>query len=467
MKKDGLTNVLLKVTVILLILIVSLISFFGVYKRNLNSWENLLPEYNLSKELGESRTFSFVVDRSSKEVESSDEVENKKDDEATTEENEGEKVEEEKPKETVPVNDASVLTKENYKKTKKIVEERLKKFGIIDSMVDINDENGNLSVTVPYTKMTDYTVSLGTNQGKLEIVDTETKEVVIPRNMITKATAYYVPNSDTSGAYDLGVRLEFTSEGKSKLNEISKNYIETTDAEGKTNRKTITVRINGDDRYTTYFVPNEEYSYLAVPLHQAVSASDDNMEAFNDAYNNCILTQVTLNSEELPIVYTVSAGTYFKANLGENYVRNVAIVIASILVVVAVLMIIKYKLNGIVIAFIQAGYIAIILLFVRAASVNVTLAGLGMLLFMGLANDVLLCKLAKNDRLNELTKFLLNIIPFIITILVFNFANDINIKSAGMTGVWGIFGFAYTFMTSLLLLNSRNSKKNGVEKNEK
>ena len=73
----------------------------------------------------------------------------------------------------------------------------------------------------------------------------------------------------------------------------------------------------------------------------------------------------------------------------------------------------------------------------------------------------------KNNKFNEFTRFLLNMIPFIITILVFNFAKEINIKSVGMTAIWGIFGFAYTFMTSLLLLKNKNTRKNGVEKNEK
>lgn len=166
-------------------------------------------------------------------------------------------------------------------------------------------------------------------------------------------------------------------------------------------------------------------------------------------------------------MYTISAGTYFKSNLGENYVRNVVIVIVAILAVIAVWMIIKFKKKGLLIDIIQAGYIAIILLFLRAASVSITLSGLIMMLFMAIVNYVLLSKLAKNDKLIEFTKFLLNMIPFIITILVFNFAKDINIKSAGMVGIWGIFAFAYTFMTSLLLLENKNAKKNGVEKNEK
>jgi len=456
LKKDGLTKVLLRVTVILLIIIISLISFFGIYKRNLNSWENLLPKYNLSKELGESRTFSFVVDTSTKEADHSD-------DEEDTEDGE------EHNHEQIPVNDPATLTKESYKKAKKIVEDRLKDFGIIDSTVSVNEETGAVAVTVPYTKMTDYTVSLGTNKGSLEIVDSETKEVLIPRNMVKSATAYYsnVSSSGTTQTYDLGVRLQFNSEGQKKLKEISKTYIETTDAEGNSTKKSITIRLNGADRYTTYFSPNEEYTYIAVPLYQSVSASEDDMETFNDAYNNCLIAKATINAEELPIVYTVSSGTYFKSNLGENYVRNIVIAIAAILIVVAIWMVIKFKGNGLMMAIIQAGYVAIILLFVRVASVDITLAGLIMILFMALANDVLLCKLDKNNKFNEFTRFLLNMIPFIITILVFNFAKEINIKSVGMTAIWGIFGFAYTFMTSLLLLKNKNIRKNGVEKNEK
>ena len=454
MKKNNLTNVLFKVIAILAIILVSLISFFGIYKRNLNSWENILPKYNLGKELGEARTFGFKVDDSTKKVENNHE--------------EGEENSEEEKKEEVPVNDMSVLNKENYIKTKKIVEKRLKDFGIIDMTISINEEKGDLAVTVPQSKITDNIVEMVTKQGTIEIIDTETKEVLISKDKIKKATAYYSASNNTSdtATYDLGVRLEFNQEGQKKLNEMSKTYIETTDEEGKATQKTVTVKMDDEDKYVTYFSPDGSYSYLAVPLQQSVSASNEDMEKFNDAYNECLIAQAIINADTLPIVYELSTGTYFESSLGDNFLINVVVAISVILVIVAIILICKFKKFGFMSAIIELGYVAIVLLFLRAASVNITLAGLMMMLFMALANDLLLVMLMKKEKVHEFGKFLVSLIPFVITILVFNFAKDINIRSVGMVGVWGIITFIYTFIISAILLNNKNTEKNGVEKDE-
>ena len=446
MKKKTLTNVLFKVIIVLAIILVSLISFLGIHKRNLNDWENVLPDYNLSKELGEIRTFGFVVDKSTETVEdtSDEEVtgEETAEIELTDETTEESTEEEEATTKEVPVNDPSVLTVDNYKKSKSIIEERLKEFGITDVNVTVNEETGDLAVNAPHNRVTDYTVALVNNTGKLEIVDTETEELIMDKNMIKKATAYYVQSDDSTEttsedvSYDLGVKLEFTSDGQKKLNEISKKYIETTDENGETTQKTITVRLNGEDKYITYFSPDGNYTYLAVPLYQAVSTED--MEAFNDNYSECVIAQVTINQETLPIVYELSTGTYIEANMGENFILYATIFIAAILVVIAIVIICKFKKNGLMAALIEIGYVAILTLLLRAASVSITLTGLVAILLVSLGNYLLLVMLMKKEKFAEFGRFILNMIPFIITIVVFNFAKDINILSIGTVGFWGL-----------------------------
>lgn len=461
MKKSNLTNVLIKVIAVLAIVLVSLISFFGMYKRNLNFWENILPEYNLSKDLGEARTFGFIVDDSTKAAESDHE--------------EGEEQSSDnKQEEQIPVNDQSVLTAENYKKTKEIVEARLKNFGIIDTTVSINEKTGQLDVTAAHSKSTDRVVEMVTNQGEVEVVDSETKEVLIGRDKIKKATAYYInsnndstENSSETPSYDIGVKLEFNQEGQKKLNEISKTYIETTDGEGKATQKTVTVKINDEDKYVTYFTPDGAYTYLAVPLHQSVTASSENMDEFNDAYNDCLIAQAAINEDVLPIVYKLSRGTYFESNLGEDFLRNTIVVLVAVIAIVSIIIMIKFKKQGLMSVIIEIGYIAILLLLIRAASVNITLVGLIMIAFMALINYLFAIMLMKKEKIHECGRFIVNLIPFMITILVFNFAKDINVRSIGMVGVWGMISFIYTFVFSAILLNNRNTKKNGVEDNEK
>lgn len=476
MKKETLKNALKKGIVILLIVLLSLISFLGIHKRNLNTWASVLPEYQFSKELSEIRTFEFSVDTSTKDADSSsDSTETSNDettttDEATTTDETTDSTDTSSETAKVPVNDPSVLTKENYEKVKKIAEKRLSEFGIADANVTINEETGSLFVSVPYSKNTDNVASLASQVGKLEIIDTDSKEVLIDKSMIKKASAYYQQaDSDTTTSsdeitYNLGIRLTFTSAGQKKLNEISKSYIETTDENGNASQKTVTVQIDGEDKYITYFSPDGEYTELAIPLYRSVSTDD--METFNKDYNECLVAQAVVNAETMPVVYTLTAGSFIESDFSENFIRNLTIV-GIILAIVLVCTIVKNKKKGIYAALIEIGYIAIHLLVIRAASVTLTLSGLLTIAFMALANYILLVTLMNQeravDKLASFGKFILTVIPFIITVIVFALGKEANIQSVGSVGIWGIFVFVYTLISAMFLLNEKNAKKNGVE----
>ena len=490
MKKKTLKNALAKLIVVLLIVLVSLISFLGIHKRNLNTWKSILPDYQFSKELSEIRTFEFSVDTSTKDK-SSDEntaenttgnttenatntvaegtTENTDNTANTTDTNSTNTTAEQ-----VPVNDPAVLTKENYLKTKKIVEKRLKDFGIADAEVTVNENNGKLAVSVPYEGTTDYSAALASQKGKIEIIDSETKEVLMDRSMIKKASAYYqqANNNDSATAttddtvsYNLGVKLTFTSEGQKKLNELSKTYIETTDENGETSQKTITVQIDGEDKYITYFTPDGEYTELAIPLYRSVSADD--MDTFNSDYKDCFVTQTILNNDEFPITYKLTSGSFIESDLGENFVKGLSIAGIVLLAIVIVLTIVKNKKDGFCASIIEIGYIAILLLIIRAASVSLTLSGILTIAIMAIVNYFLLLTFMKTekaiDKLEKFGNFILTIIPFIITIVVFALGKEVNTQSIGSVGIWGIFGFIYTLVAAIFLIDGKKAKKNGVE----
>ena len=490
MKKKTLKNALAKLIVVLLIVLVSLISFLGIHKRNLNTWKSILPDYQFSKELSEIRTFEFSVDTSTKDK-SSDEntaenttgnttenatntvaegtTENTDNTANTTDTNSTNTTAEQ-----VPVNDPAVLTKENYLKTKKIVENRLKDFGIADAEVTVNENNGKLAVSVPYEGTTDYSAALASQKGKIEIIDSETKEVLMDRSMIKKASAYYqqANNNDSATAttddtvsYNLGVKLTFTSEGQKKLNELSKTYIETTDENGETSQKTITVQIDGEDKYITYFTPDGEYTELAIPLYRSVSADD--MDTFNSDYKDCFVTQTILNNDEFPITYKLTSGSFIESDLGENFVKGLSIAGIVLLAIVIVLTIVKNKKDGFCASIIEIGYIAILLLIIRAASVSLTLSGILTIAIMAIVNYFLLLTFMKTekaiDKLEKFGNFILTIIPFIITIVVFALGKEVNTQSIGSVGIWGIFGFIYTLVAAIFLIDGKKAKQNGVE----
>lgn len=480
MKKKTLKNALAKLIVVLLIVLVSLISFLGIHKRNLNTWESILPDYEFSKELSEIRVFEFSVDTSTEEKSSEENTTNTTDDtntvaEGTTEDstNTTDENTTNTTTEQVPVNDPAVLTKENYLKTKKIVEKRLKDFGITDAEVTVNENNGKLAVSVPYEETTDYSAALASQRGKIEIVDSETKEVLIDRSMIKKAEAYYrqandssdTTTTDSTTSYDLGVKLTFTSEGKKKLNELSKTYIETTDENGESSQKTITVQIDGEDKFITYFTPDGEYTELGVPLYRSVSADD--MDTFNSDYRDCLVTQTILNNDEFPITYKLTSGSFIESDLSDNFIKGLSIAGIIVLAIVIVITIIKNKKDGLFASIIEIGYIAILLLMIRAASVSLTLTGILTIAIMSIINYFLLLTFMKSekamDKLEKFGNFILTIIPFIITVVVFALGNEVNTQSIGSVGIWGVLILIYTLIAAIFLIDGKNAKKNGVE----
>lgn len=467
MKKKTLTNILTKAITVLLIILISVIAFLGIQKKELNSWKNILPNYTLSKELSSIRIFTFSVDNSTEEVED----ETAQNTESTETPAEGEEAETtETPKKQVPVNDPSLLNTDNYKKSKDIISERLKKFGVTDYSVTVNENNGEISVDVPYESITDYTVSLAINKGTLSINDTDSKETLISQDLIKSVTVNYKKSDGTSTAesnyasYDIGLVLKFKKDGLNKLNEISKKYIETMDENGETTRKTITVQIDGEDKYTTYFSPDGQYTELFIPISQNVST--EKMDNFNDKYNEAAVIASELNTETMPIKYSLSKGTFIESSTGERFLKYATVVGAIIIAIISIIMIAKYKLDGLLATIIEIGFIAIHSLLIRAATVSLTLSGLATILLVALTNYMLIKTLMNKEKviaqLEACRGFLLNIIPFIITIIVFAFSKNIHLQSVGMVAIWGVITFMYTLFVSILLLR-KNNKKNGVE----
>ena len=131
-------NRILKIVVItLLIILLSIISFGGIFVEDKNTMKNLVADYQLSRELTGSRRVELNVDKTVNTVNFDADGNIIEDDgtsqtetttEETTDTSEGNTDGTEESKiastEEVPVNREEVLTVENYKKSKSILEKR-------------------------------------------------------------------------------------------------------------------------------------------------------------------------------------------------------------------------------------------------------------------------------------------------------------------------------------------------------
>ena len=182
-------------TIVLVIVLITMIAFFGIYVQNQNRMEDKVKDYSYAMDLKGTRNIRFKVNKETKTVikdKDGKEVENSED---LTEE----QIEQNGyTKEETQYNNEEVLTEENYKKCKEILEKRLKKLGVDYYNVKINEQTGDIIIEIPETDDTDSIVSNIGTTGEFEIVDSNTNEVLMDNNDIKLANVLYGAGS-TSG----------------------------------------------------------------------------------------------------------------------------------------------------------------------------------------------------------------------------------------------------------------------------
>lgn len=459
MKQEKTTKILGMILLILIIVLIAAISFFGILRRNLNSWENILPDYELSRELDKMRVLTFSVDDSTETVENDEETSDEtsvevdqtvSDDEEISEDTEGENETSEEDTETeVPVNPEEILTNENYDKTKDVIEKRLADAGITDSEIVVDYESGDINIYVPFDDSANSVVDYVVFQGDIEFVDTETGEVLMTRDMFTSAQAYSSLSqtsseedtlATTGTTYDLGLQLNLTNDGINKLAELTKTYIDVVDEDGESDPKTLDVQIDGETVYTTYFDPSGTYTELHIPIYSGIDESQ------YDTYRESIyIYETNINSGSMPIKYVANYTTYLENNSNKLAIIVGLVVSAVIIAIMSIYLIVKNKGKGLLTVLAEVGYIAVFLLLVRFAHEPLTVFALISIFAMSVINYVFIVKMLKDSNKSSKTTFAeqvidfaLKLMPIIIVAIVFVFATSVELKSVGTVLFWGL-----------------------------
>ena len=210
------------ITMIVLIILITMVSFFGVYTQVQNRMENQVRNYALDMDLDGARYVRLSVNKESTEVikdANGNEVET--DEEMTDEQ----LAENGYTKESVPNNSEDVLTVENYEKSKKIISERLESQGVGEYEISLDNETGDILVQIPENNTTDTFVSNMNTVGKFEIIDADTKEVLMDNSDIKLVNVMYGSGSSTTSGTTVYLNIEFNKEGTKKLEEISNTYV--------------------------------------------------------------------------------------------------------------------------------------------------------------------------------------------------------------------------------------------------
>ena len=445
MKKQ---STLKTIAVIILIMMISLIYFVGIYVKKLNKMENIVPDYKLSMDFAEKRITNLHIDTSS------DTIYYDADGNEVEEEAEGGSSKQ------VPVNQSEVLNSENYQKSKEIMKTRMEALGVTQYYIR-QDENGYMVIELPEEDKTDLYLYAIVQTGLFEIKDAETEEILLTNDAIKNCNVVYNTTEDGTTVY-LSVQLD--KEGTKKLEEISKKYVKTTDEEGNDTTKNITISVDETTLSKTYFGQTIQNGLLQLPI----GSPSTSIQSINSNYEQAKIYEAVLGSGKLPIAYTV--GDY--QNTVENtYTNELAKIVSvagiALLILITVYFIARYRKNGIMAVISEIGFIASLLLIIRYTNCTVSVDGMVAIAIMGLFQFVFLNTLLRNRKkylkssvsdFNEtFIKYLKMEIPIDIIACLYTFVAWTPISSMGMILFWGavLFAIYNIILTKVLITENK------------
>lgn len=438
----------------LLIILLSIISFAGLFVQDTKFMKNIVPEYKLGMDLEGYRAITILV---------SDEKEtiyyDKDGNVVSSEEDEGTSKE-------VPVNSEEDLTKENYIMARDLIKDRLNELGISEYLVRLDEENGSITVQLPEDDMTDIASQFLYTRGEFVIEDADTGEVLLDYSNIKNAKVGYSSLSSGTAVY---LSIEFDKNSKEKLKEISNTYVTTTNEDGEETEKKVSLKIDGSTLLTTSF--ESEISDGILPINLGTSASSTTVNTYlNQARNIAIL----LNNGPIPLEYEVDQNRFIKSDIRLDDAIIPGIILGVVVAIALIVLVIKYKKLGLfgVISFI--GYAAILLLAARIFNLIITLEGICGILISIILNYILLVYLlhvlknTEKDLIEYKKAFnkavlsvILVLVPVLIIGIILCFAAWLPAYSFGTIMFWGVFIMVlYNIsITRILFLNSINKDK--------
>ena len=180
-----------------------------------------------------------------------------------------------------------------------------------------------------------------------------------------------------------------------------------------------------------------------------------------------------LNNGKLPMQYDVTGNEYIISDIETDLIQKISIGIIAVIAILAICIIIKYKLNGFISIFTTSGFIALFLILIRYANVKISLEGIFAIAIIVIINYLLVWKLLENSKGEEIAEkmqktyanFILRIMPISIMAITFCFINWIPISSFGMVMFWGIvLLLIYNWIITVPVLKMRGNKEEKTEK---
>lgn len=425
------------VLMILICILVILIGYVGIYSKASNSYKNILPEYKLASDLKGSTVLEFEVDESTetiyldkdgKEVDSTN----------ITEENEKDYKTEKR-----LVNEKENLNIKNYNEVIKIMKKRLEFLQANQYRIDLDKKTGKIVLTFE-DEYPDDIKSFLQMEGKFELVDSNTNDVILDYTNFTSADTTYAAVEDSYMVY---INLKLNNSGVEKLNNIDSYKTSTTKNEdSKEETETVNkfkVMFDGDE------IKEISYDDMLVTgkTLRITTAKDLKTDStINSELNtNTIITKLATMGK-LPVVYNLTAEEYVQSN-ARDYLGYVVIGIVAICIAISIYFIIRYKSKGILAVISFIANISLFLLIIRLTNIQISLNGFAGIIGLIVLNTILVNNILKFVKEKDKTfseniksAYMKTLDVFIVTLIifaVFAFSSMTVINSMGLLVFWG------------------------------
>lgn len=409
-----------KLTIILAIVLICLLSFTGIYVEKNGIVTNIIKNYDLGMDLGSHREVKIAIAK-------------------------GEEV-----------------TSEKVEQTKKLLQKRLDAFGAKNYLIKANYITGEIVLILEETEMTDRIAADVYDVATLKMVDSEDKTKVFMTNEhVEKVSVLYGTNEKNETQVYLN--LKFTEEGAKIIEDLSSNEYKTIEKkeENKTTGTTtekeevevkqpkLALLISDSEMSSSSFDAPITTGSLQLSLGTAI-----NEQIFKDLQEKAGAIANITNNGPLPIKYELSDNIYAHIEITEQ-VRNILVIsMAAIILIAFIILIIKYRISALFSLIAYIGFIALYLLVLNYTNVTITLAGIaGIIVALAINYWLIIKSLAKVDIKETYKEAAMKLVPVIIAILIFNFINWTDIASFGMTMFWGLILIAiYHFVVTKTLI---------------
>lgn len=460
-------------TIILAIILVTLVAFFGVYIKTQNRMEDKVKDYTLGREIEGGRVIEIKV----------------------SDGDEDNAIEQE----------PEILTLENYEIVKKTIETRLNKLKAEDYTISLNKEDGTIRVELSENDNTDSYAYYLTASGKVQIKEKDTETELLDDSMVKTAKYSYKGNAD--GKYQVYLEITLTKDGQAKIQEISNNYAilanevdeieeaqsaeeEQTEenSEDQENVETTENTDNAEDVENTESTENQEEQVetkkIAVLTIAGTEYDVDKIEknkvtvkiggetSNNTSINNNMAKAAELamliSSGRYPIEYELESNRLVYSDITKTELLYFALAMLAIIFIILVVLSIKYKTAGLLSSIACIGFISILSLLLRYTNVLISIEGIGAIILIIAINlklnQTILSKIQKMNMVDEATNstykdMFLKLVPIMIISIVFCFSGWTNLSSFGMVMFWGLVLIAvYNITVTKALLKLRENK---------